>query len=38
MPRDEEDWKLFSSELGERETPRLEVKRSEQPKQQSIFD
>jgi len=38
MPRDEEDWKLISSLLGERETLRLEAKRSEQPKQQSMFD
>lgn len=29
MPRDEEDWKLISSLLGERETLRLEAKRSE---------
>jgi len=38
MPRDEEDWKLISSLLGERETLRLEAKRTEQPKQQSMFD
>jgi putative DNA methylase len=38
LPRDEEDWKLISSLLGERETLRLEAKRSEQPKQQSMFD
>jgi putative DNA methylase len=38
MPRDEEDWKLIASLLGERETLRLEAKRSEQPKQQSMFD
>ncbi len=38
MPRDEEDWKLISSLLGERETLRLEAKRSEQPKQQSMLD
>jgi putative DNA methylase len=38
LPRDEEDWKLISSLLGERETLRLEAKRSEQPKQQSLFD
>ena len=38
MPRDEEDWKLISSLLGERETLRLEAKRSEQPKRQSMFD
>jgi hypothetical protein len=36
--RDQEDWKLISSLLGERETLRLEAKRSEQPKQQSMFD
>lgn len=38
LPRDEEDWKLISSLLGERETLRLEAKRTEQPKQQSMFD
>lgn len=38
LPRDEEDWKLVSSLLGERETLRLEAKRTEQPKQQSMFD
>jgi hypothetical protein len=38
LPRDEEDWKLISCLLGERETLRLEAKRSEQPKQQSMFD
>ena len=38
MPRDEEDWKLISSLLGEQEPLRLEAKRSEQPKQQSMFD
>jgi hypothetical protein len=38
LPRDDEDWKLISSLLGERETLRLEAKRSEQPKQQSMFD
>jgi hypothetical protein len=38
MPRDEDDWKLISSLLGERETLRLEAKRTEQPKQQSMFD
>jgi len=38
MPRDEEDWKLISSLLGERETLRLEAKRGEQPKPQSMFD
>ena len=38
MPRDEEDWKLISSLLGEWETLRLEAKRTEQPKQQSMFD
>ena len=37
-PRDEEDWKLISSLLGERETLRLEAKRTEQPKQRSLFD
>ena len=38
LPRDEEDWKLISSLLGERETLRLEAKRTEQPKQQTMFD
>jgi hypothetical protein len=38
LQRDEEDWKLISSLLGERETLRLEAKRSEQLKQQSMFD
>jgi hypothetical protein len=38
LPRDEEDWKLISSLLGERETLRLEAKRGEQPKQQTMFD
>ncbi len=38
LPWDEEDWKLISSLLGDRETLRLEAKRSEQPKQQSMFD
>jgi hypothetical protein len=38
LPRDEEDWKRISSRLGERETLRLEAKRTEQPKQQSMFD
>ena len=38
LSRDEEDWKLISSLLGERETLRLEGKQSEQPKQQSMFD
>ena len=38
MPRDEEGWKLISNLLGERETLRLKAKRSEQPKQQSMFD
>jgi hypothetical protein len=38
LPRDEEDWKLIASLLGERETLRLEAKRSEQPRQQSMFD
>jgi hypothetical protein len=38
LPRDEEDWKLISSLLGERETLRLEAKRTAQPKQQSMFD
>jgi len=37
LPRDEEDWKLISSLLGERESLRLEAKRTEQPKQQSMF-
>ena len=38
LPRDEDDWILISILLGERETLRLEAKRSEQPKQQSMFD
>ena len=38
MPRDEEDWKLISSLLGERETLRQESKRGEQPKQRTLFD
>jgi hypothetical protein len=38
LPRDEEDWKLISSLLGERETLRLEAKMTEQSKQQSMFD
>jgi hypothetical protein len=38
MPRDEEDWKLISSLLEERETLRLKARPSEQPKQQSMFD
>lgn len=38
LPRDEEDWKLIASLLGERETLRLEAKRGEQPIQQSLFD
>ena len=38
LPRDEEDWKLISSLLGEREILRFEAKCSEQPRQQSRFD
>jgi putative DNA methylase len=37
IPRDEEDWKLISSLLGERETLRLEAKRIAEPKQDYLL-
>lgn len=41
LPRGEEDWKLISALLGERETLRVEVRRAvppEQPRQGTLFD
>jgi hypothetical protein len=38
LPRSEEDWKLASALLGERETLRLEARRTALPAEQSLFD
>jgi hypothetical protein len=38
LPRSEEDWKLTSTLLGERETLRLEARRTALPAEQSLFD
>ena len=37
LPRDEEDWKLISALLGERETLRKEARQTEKPRQREMF-
>ncbi len=38
LPRGEEDWKLISALLGERETLRLEARRTAPPTERTLFD